>query len=34
MRSYDVIVTPLETTLSRTTARKDTMVFRLITLEN
>jgi len=32
--SDDVIVTSLETTLSRTTSGKDTTTFCLITLEN
>jgi len=34
IRSDDVIVTSLETTLSRTTSGKDTTIFSLITLED
>jgi len=34
LRSDDVIVTSLETTLSRTVAGKDTTIFCLVTLEN
>jgi len=34
LRSDDVIVTSLETTLSRTASGKDTTVVCLITLEN
>jgi len=34
LRSDDVIVTSSETTLSGTASRKDTTIFRLITLEN
>jgi len=34
LRSDDIIVTSLETTLSRTASEKDTTIFCLITLKN